>query len=270
MVLLIGFDAAQQYYYLTRFNLIPENTSLSLLELMLSHLWRWCIWLLVSTPFFFLVHRTFTKSPEKNLLDFPFLLVLLVSHLCSLLLVSFHSLATQEVDLNFAVFFEFFQFFFYQKGLTFLLALAGSYLLIASYVKEKSMQAQLIEIRELKRTNSELKEQAATSKVPHLQIKIGYSLKSVPIDEIIWIQSDDYCVKVHTEEHSFTLRQRLKVLEKKLAAYGFIRIHRSALLNLHYIDQINYRASTIRLKNKSLVPLSKTGIKRLKHELIEQ
>lgn len=268
LALLIVFDAAQQNYYLTRFNLVSDNTSVSFSELFVNHLIRWCLWLIISAPFLYFIKKRFSNTVSKSLLNTQFVIFILITLVTSLVVISFHSLYQQEALLSISSFIEFFQFFFYQKGLTFLLALIGSALFISNYSKEKSLKVQLIEITELQRTNEELKTSAESNEVPHLNIKIGYKLKSIPVDEIIWIQSDDYCVKVHTKENTYTLRKSMKVLEEKLEQFRFIRIHRSALLNMDYLDQINYNSSTVRLKNSSEVPLSKTGIKKLKKELI--
>ena len=192
---------------------------------------------------------------------------MLLTVVLALSIISLHSIYHQKEVLTLPILTEFFTFFFYQKGLTFLLALIGSAFLIAFYTQEKSLKVQSIEIKELQKTNLTLKRRSTLKEVPHLHIKTGYTFKSIPVDEIIWIQSDDYCVRVHTKTNAYTLRKSLKDLEVKLGNFRFVRIHRSALLNLDYLDQINFSSSTVRLKNKSEVPASKAGMKKLREEL---
>ena len=152
--------------------------------------------------------------------------------------------------------------------MTFLMAHVCSALLIANYARVHSLKVQVVEIKKLRKVNEQLRQHGSHQEVPHLYIKTGHRLKHIPVDEIAWIQSDDYCVKVHTPTATYTLRQSLKHLEEKLQNFRFIRIHRSALLNLDYLDQINYRASTVRLKNQTEVQASKTGIQKLRQQLV--
>ena len=126
----------------------------------------------------------------------------------------------------------------------------------------------MIEIKNLQKVNDELKQRGENKEVPHLNIRTAHKLKTIPIEEITWIQSDDYCVKVHTQNSSYTLRQSLKTLENKLRPFRFVRIHRSALLNLDYLDQINYKDSKVMLKNEQEVHASKTGIQKLRRQLV--
>ncbi len=268
LLLLIFFDAAQQYYYLTTFQLTDGVTAISFTRLLKSHLIRWCILLFSGIPFFAFTFRRFSRDQHDPLFNIPTIALLFTCLLFSLILVSIFSLNEQQLEFSLSNFNEFFAFFFYQKGITFLMALLISTLLIANYCKERSIKGQLVEIKRLKTENNELLKNGDAEEVPHLNIRTGHKVKPVPINEIVWIQSDDYCVKVHTSQHTYTLRQSLKVLEEKLQRFRFIRVHRSALLNLNYLDQINYKSSTIKLKNQSEVHASKTGIRKLRSQLV--
>lgn len=54
----------------------------------------------------------------------------------------------------------------------------------------------------------------------------------IAIDDIDWIEAQDYCVLVHAGRTSHLLRESIRTLEHRLAARMFARIHRSALVNL--------------------------------------
>lgn len=53
----------------------------------------------------------------------------------------------------------------------------------------------------------------------------------IAISEIDWVEAQDYCVLVHIAKTSYLLRDSIRRLEPRLAAHGFIRVHRSALVN---------------------------------------
>ncbi|NRB53161.1 MAG: response regulator [Saprospiraceae bacterium] len=56
--------------------------------------------------------------------------------------------------------------------------------------------------------------------------------------DIIWIEGYDYCVKVHTSTKTHVVRVTLKEMEKKLDAHRFLRISKSALVNMEYVSEI--------------------------------
>jgi two-component system LytT family response regulator len=53
----------------------------------------------------------------------------------------------------------------------------------------------------------------------------------VAIRDIDWIEAHDYCALVHSGGASHLLRESIRTLEQRLAAHGFVRAHRSALVN---------------------------------------
>jgi uncharacterized membrane protein len=264
LVGLIWFDAAQQKYYLDEFDL--PGSQISFLALLQNHLIRWGIWGLISIPMVFFVKNRFFKSEPPNTKEWTIIGGLIcITILLSLISISFYGIFSQQLSME--EFGGFFHFFIFQKGLTFLMASLMLILLIFNQSRLKMIGEQCIEIKNLKKATSHLKEALQQEEIPHLNVKTGYKLKPVPLVDIIWIQSDDYCVKIHTEEQSFTLRQSLKTLEDKLTPYRFIRIHRTALLNLEYLEQINFDTAKVKLVNQTEIPYSKTGIKHLKERI---
>ncbi|MBX7174039.1 MAG: LytTR family DNA-binding domain-containing protein [Pyrinomonadaceae bacterium] len=90
----------------------------------------------------------------------------------------------------------------------------------------------------------------------------------LPVSEIEWIEADDYYVKIHTAEQSHLLRESMNELEKSLDPNQFQRIHRSIIVNLSLIKQIQTD-----FQNKSVVILQngkKLKMSRPRQELIER
>lgn len=178
-------------------------------------------------------------------------------------------LVTQNLSWNWGNFSELFIFFTYQKSLTFLLSSVTVTLIIYNLSREKTLLGQFVEIKNLRKKSQTLEQALLSQEEPHLNIKTGYKVYPIPLGDITWIQSDDYCVRIHTEERSYSLRKSMKSLEDELKPYGFIRVHRGALLNLHFLQQVNFEASTIQLANTSEIPLSKTGARMLRQKLAQ-
>jgi two-component system LytT family response regulator len=60
----------------------------------------------------------------------------------------------------------------------------------------------------------------------------------IAIAEIHWVEAQDYCVLVHIARTSYLLRDSIRRLEPRLAAHRFVRVHRSALVNLARVREL--------------------------------
>ena len=56
--------------------------------------------------------------------------------------------------------------------------------------------------------------------------------------EIDWVEADGKHVKLHTGRETHVVRQQLQRLEPRLAAHGFVRVHRSAIVNVDRIKEL--------------------------------
>lgn len=60
----------------------------------------------------------------------------------------------------------------------------------------------------------------------------------VKVDDIDWIEAADYCVRIHTGGRFHLLREPLRDLEGQFDPRRFFRVHRSALVNLSRIKEL--------------------------------
>lgn len=61
----------------------------------------------------------------------------------------------------------------------------------------------------------------------------------VNTSEIAWIEAADYYVSLHAAGKSHLLRESIKSLETRLDPAKFVRIHRSAIVNLDFVREIH-------------------------------
>lgn len=263
---LIMFDALQQRFYVNTFDLTPEPVLLS--TLLKSHSIRWMIWGILGIPFGMFVWSHLKKNGLRSRSLFLLLPVTLVTVAIAILSISFISIWIQKLTLSEALL-ELYVFYTFQKGLVFFMAYGMMVILLHNYLQTKRVITQEAEIISLTQTSEELIKSFKTKEEPILSIKTGNKVTPIALNEIIWIQADDYCVRIHTEHQSYTLRKSMKALEKQLSQFRFIRIHRGALLNLNYVEQINFESSTVRLQNERELPISRSGIKTLKNRIKE-
>jgi two-component system, LytTR family, response regulator len=97
-------------------------------------------------------------------------------------------------------------------------------------------------------------------------VKDGEKEILVASEKVDWIEAADYYCCLHAGSRSYMLRETISDLSERMDPRRFIRIHRSAMVNLDRIEEI-YREgkaqSSIRLANGQILRMSKAGRERL-------
>lgn len=94
-------------------------------------------------------------------------------------------------------------------------------------------------------------------------IKLGDNIRVINTDEIVYVGTENRQVFVKTLEDRYEVDTPLYVIEKKLGP-SFIRIHRSFIINIYYIVEIQPwfgGTYTLLFKDGSSVPVSRSHIK---------
>jgi two-component system, LytTR family, response regulator len=71
-----------------------------------------------------------------------------------------------------------------------------------------------------------------------LVVRDGGRTFVIPYDDIVWIEAEDYCARIHTRTRTILVRDSLRALADSLEPNGFVRVHRSAIVNLDCVRQI--------------------------------
>ena len=69
-------------------------------------------------------------------------------------------------------------------------------------------------------------------------IKADNRIHIIPVEDIQWFEADGYNIKIFNLTESFKLRKTMKEIEQKLDPRIFLRIHRSYIINMDYIKEI--------------------------------
>jgi two-component system LytT family response regulator len=88
----------------------------------------------------------------------------------------------------------------------------------------------------------------------------------VNVDEVAWIEAADYYVCLHVADKQHLLREPIKKLQGELDPNKFIRIHRSAIVNIDCIREIHREGRSegwVLLSNGDRVRMSTGGWQRL-------
>ena len=78
-------------------------------------------------------------------------------------------------------------------------------------------------------------------------------------DEIDWIEADDYYAAVHARQGRHLVRESLASLERRLDGARFVRVHRSAIVNIDRVREVRREAGEILLllRNGACIPVSR-------------
>ena len=60
----------------------------------------------------------------------------------------------------------------------------------------------------------------------------------VPIEEVDWIEAADYCARIHARGKVHVIRETMQRLEEKLDPARFFRVHRSGIVNLDRVREM--------------------------------
>jgi two-component system LytT family response regulator len=101
--------------------------------------------------------------------------------------------------------------------------------------------------RQLRRDSGELAEKVrrllasgAGERRPlrRIAIRSGGRIQSIPVDEIHWFEAADNYLKIHTAKAVPLIRETLAELERRLDPDVFIRIHRTAIVRIESIREV--------------------------------
>jgi len=101
-------------------------------------------------------------------------------------------------------------------------------------------------------------------------IKDSGKITIIPVEEIKWIEAQDDYVLINSEKGRFLKQKTMKYFENHLNENQFVRIHRSYIINLDFLqhlEQTDTESYRLVLKNGKELPVSKNGLSRLKSTL---
>ena len=93
----------------------------------------------------------------------------------------------------------------------------------------------------------------------------------LPVSEIRWIAAEENYVRISTADETHLLRETMAHLEERLDPRIFVRVHRSSIVNLHYVKEVRDAEgeAAVMLVNGQRVSMSRgyrSRIQRLVHQ----
>ncbi|MGC8803418.1 MAG: LytR/AlgR family response regulator transcription factor [Bacteroidales bacterium] len=101
-------------------------------------------------------------------------------------------------------------------------------------------------------------------------VKTNSSIKVIPLDQIVYLEAQDDYVMIYTPTGKHLKEKTMKYFETHLPDRQFVRIHRSYIVNIDYIAQIEHFSKETYLailKNGTKLKISESGYKLLRERL---
>ena len=89
----------------------------------------------------------------------------------------------------------------------------------------------------------------------------------VPVESILWVESEGDYVRLHTSGRSYLIRGTLRAMEERLAPHGFLRIHRRLLVDASLISKVRRAKGgqlCIVLADETELPIGRSYVQRVR------
>lgn len=93
----------------------------------------------------------------------------------------------------------------------------------------------------------------------------------VPASDIEWLEAAENYVNLHVRGHVYPLRSTMTAIEERLDPLRFVRVHRSYIVNLDFLERIeplDTGDARLLLKDGNRIPCSRRYRQRLREELL--
>lgn len=101
-------------------------------------------------------------------------------------------------------------------------------------------------------------------------VKSRSRISVIPVSNILYLEAQDDYVMIYTHDSQHLKQKTMKFFESHLPGDEFVRIHRSYIVRIEEIAQLQlYEKDSyiVILKNGAKLPVSKTGLPKLKKQL---
>lgn len=111
--------------------------------------------------------------------------------------------------------------------------------------------------------SAELRRRAAAgSHLQWIKASVGSSVKLIPVEQVAYLRADEKYTLVVWEGGEALIRKAIRELADELDPARFVQIHRSVIVNLHHVSQVNRGANEtaeVQLKGRpELLPVSRS------------
>ncbi len=116
----------------------------------------------------------------------------------------------------------------------------------------------------------ELKNRYSGEEIYKLMVNAGTSYQVLDVSEIIYIETEKRACRIHTKERDYLQNESLNFYENRLSGERFFRIHKSYLVNLDYVLEMepgfnNGYSLKMKYFEKERLPIGRTQVKEFRN-----
>ena len=97
-----------------------------------------------------------------------------------------------------------------------------------------------------------------------IKASVGHSVRLIPVEQVAYLRSDEKYTLVVWEGGEALIRKTIRELADELDPQRFAQVHRSVIVNLHHVVQVNRglnETAEVQLKGRSeLLPVSRSFV----------
>lgn len=104
-------------------------------------------------------------------------------------------------------------------------------------------------------------------KLERVIVKTGTKINIIPIEKLNWVEAQDDYVMLYTTDGKYLKQKTMKFFENNLDATQFIRVHRSYIVRISFVKQLELfekESYKLVLHDGNKIPVSKSGYAKLK------
>lgn len=119
----------------------------------------------------------------------------------------------------------------------------------------------------------DLHRQNDTGFLGRIAIAVGDKIVLLFLSDVLWIQSKGDMVCLHERNADYDCRMPMTDIHKRLDPRTFLRVHRSAIVNLDHVAEFSLPKlgnAFAHLRNGQALPISRTGRSALRRHLLSQ
>lgn len=112
-----------------------------------------------------------------------------------------------------------------------------------AHLRDKNAASLRRRLRDFLRETHDLREREPNTDPPprrltRIVVKEGDRILFLKVDDVDWIEAADYYAKIHVGTSTYLIRETLANLEMQLDPERFVRIHRSTIVNLDRVREM--------------------------------
>ena len=108
------------------------------------------------------------------------------------------------------------------------------------------------------------------SNIDRIVVKVNQKITIIPIENVNYIEAQDDYVMIHSSLGKFLKKQTMKFYEEHLDSNMFFRVHRSYIVNLNSVKQMELfekESYRITMGDGNTIPVSRSGYSKIKELL---